>query len=112
MTDYRKIKEVLDGNKDKPFVKRILDPIKYPVLKNPDGTVSTHSMAWGDEGGRYFVYPTVVQGPDGKLLRLPDDAAWRRAKIQGDRIEFKTPEDADDFSKNYKMLWGGRVPTE
>ena len=88
------------------FEQRILNPSKYPQLQNEDGSYSTHSMAWGDGDGKFFAYPTVVQQGD-KLIRLPDDRAWRYAQETGEYREFTTPEDAEAYSSGgYKNSWG------
>ena len=54
--------DILKANKDIPFVKRILEAGKYPVKKNPDGSVSTHLMGYGEADGKYFVYPSKENG--------------------------------------------------
>ena len=88
------------------FEQRILSPSKYPQLQNEDGSYSTHSMAWGDGDGKFFAYPTVVQAGD-KLVRLPDNVAFRHAMESGEYREFTTPEDADAYaSGGYKNSWG------
>lgn len=89
------------------FEKRVLNPSAYPVLKNEDGSISTHSMAWGGGDGKFFAYPTVVQGPDGNLVRLDDRTAWAHAMETKEFREFATPEDADAYaSGGYKSSWG------
>lgn len=98
------IRKVLGNNQDKEFVKRILNPEKYPVLKNPDGSESTHSMAWGQVGNRFIVFPTVFQEGK-KMKRYKPDDAFKRALDSGEAIFFDTPEEAADFSKNYKTIW-------
>lgn len=94
------------------FEQRILYPSKYPKLDNGDGTYSTHSMAWGDADGKFFAYPTVVQGPDGKMIRLPDNVAFSHAMETGEYREFSSPEDAEAYSSGgYKNSWGrGEIP--
>ena len=49
--DKKEISKLLEANKHKEFVKRILKPKDYPVLDNKDGSHSTHSMSWGDQDG-------------------------------------------------------------
>lgn len=89
------------------FEKRILYPSQYPVLKNDDGSVSTHSMAWGGGDGKFYAYPTVVQAPNGKLVRLPDQAAYLNAIETGEYRSFTTPEDAERYAGGgYKDSWG------
>ena len=71
-----KFESILLKNKKLDFVQRILDPQNYGVVRNPDGSVSTHSMAAETvegKGGklRHVSFPTVVRGPDRQLRRLP-----------------------------------------
>lgn len=103
--EVKKIQSILEDNKDKNFVKRILDPDKFPTLDLGDGQHATHLMAWGETDGKNIVYPTVIQGEDGKLKQLGDDEAFDYALKSGEFIEFKTPKEADEFSKNYKKVW-------
>lgn len=88
------------------FERRVLEPSRFPVLQNEDGTHSTHSMAWGESDGKYFAYPTVVMAPDGNLIRLGDDSAWAHAMETRQYRMFNSPEDAEEYSKNYKQHWG------
>lgn len=99
------IYRILSENKEKQFVKRILEPKKYPTLKNIDGTVSTHSMAWSEVDGKYMVFPTVMEGKGGKLERLEVSKALESVKKSGDYIMFDSPEMADWFSREYKQYW-------
>ena len=105
MSDFNKIAKILTENSEKSFVKRILNRDQFPVLDNEDGTVSTHSMAYGEtEDGRFFVYPTVLMTDKG-LKRFGDNDAWRETQGSGNFIEFGSGEEADWFSKNYKKVW-------
>ena len=98
------IKDILYKNRKKGFVKRILNKDDYPELDNGDGSYSTHSMAYGEADGRYFVYPTIVEG-EGGLQRLDGRAAFDYAMKTGEYIDFGDEEDAEWFSKNYKKYW-------
>ena len=104
-TDQFVIRKILELNKHKSFVQRILDPKNSPSLDNKDGTRSSHSMAWAESDGRYFVYPTVLRTESGELKRFKDNEAWRETQKSGNYIEFKSAQDADWFSKNYKRVW-------
>jgi len=97
--------DILDRNKDKSFVKRIMTPDKYPSLNNPDGTTSSHLMSWASAGGKFAAFPTILY--DGKGLKKFDDwrEAFGQAQQTGNYIEFDTPEEAEWFSKNYKRYW-------
>lgn len=101
------VNDILHRNKDKNFVRRILDPQAYPTLDNKDGSHSSHSMAWSDSpDGKYIVYPTVVYDEQTKKLRrLGDKQAYEHAVSTGEMIEFDTPDEADWFSKKYKSVW-------
>lgn len=107
-----KARQWIDDNTKLNFEKRILNPSTSPTLKNPDGSYSTHSMAWGGGDGKFYAYPTVVEAPDGSLIRLPDEAAYFHAMDSGEFREFTTPEDADAYaSGGYKNSWGrGELP--
>jgi hypothetical protein len=102
------IKTTLEDNKEKGFIQRILFPEKFPVLNNPDGTVSSHSMAWAEVDGKYVVFPTVLYNGEAGLKRYTPDKALPLVLKSGNYIEFDTPEKADYFSKEYKQAWEGK----
>ncbi len=70
-------------------------------------------MAYGTgEGGKAYVFPTVVRGPGGNLIRLsthdrPTDAMddGEYAFKTGEFIEMDSEEKAAWLSKNYKRIW-------
>lgn len=101
---YQQLMATLKANAGKTFVQRILRPNDFPVLEH-DGGIATHRMAWGEAGGRYFAYPTVMY--DGKSLKDYGDEAWDHAIKSGNYIEFPSANEADWFSRNYKGAWGG-----
>jgi hypothetical protein len=106
MPEKEDVTKILNQHSDKLFVQRILNPDDYPRLDNEDGTVSSHSMAWGTNGdGKHFVYPTVVMNRSGVLQRLSDDDAWDNSRKTGNYIEMPSEEKADWFSKKYKVVW-------
>jgi hypothetical protein len=122
--DIFTVMSLLSKNSDKNFVQRVMSPDKYPKLyDNPGGETgepSSHSMAAdSDEHGNWFAYPTVVQGPDGELVRLgtPENPgprnnpseAWQFAHEQDELIRFEKDKDtAIWFSSDdgYKRIWG------
>ena len=110
--DNGRIKKILYENEHVPFVKRILYPEFYPVLKNDDGSISTHRMAWTSGDGKHFVYPTIMFGEDKKLHEYGAREAWEVARKTGNYIPFNNPEDADWFSKNYKQVWDKPIAIE
>jgi len=105
MDDWAKVVKILMQNKDKPFVKRILEPEKYPQIDYGNGEVASHKMAYMEEDGKYIVFPTILQRGD-KLKEYAPDKAFQEVKKTGDYIEFDSEDDADWFSKNYKVVWG------
>jgi hypothetical protein len=96
--------EILQKNKDKTFVKRILDPDKYPTLDFGDGNWGTHKMSYMQFGDKYRVFPTILF--NGKeLQQFQPKEAWKHVNKTGNYIEFDDESDADFFSKNYKAFW-------
>lgn len=51
------IDEILINNQDKNFIQRIIKPNRYPVIKNQDGTYSTHLMSSAEVDGKGIAYP-------------------------------------------------------
>jgi len=102
--EYSKVMGALTKNKDKSFVKRVLDPDAYPVIENDDGSHSTHKMAYSEVNGKYVVYPTILY--NGKELKeyKPNEALDHVMKT-GNYIEFDTEKEADWFSQKYKAIW-------
>lgn len=103
LMDKVRLLDLLLKNRKKDFINRIIRVNDFPVLKNRDGSVSTHSMSYGELDGKYYVYPTVVYR-DGKMQRLGPDTAWTQAFTTGDYLEFDNEEDAADFSREYKSF--------
>ena len=87
------IEEFLQTNKNVRFVDRILNPNKYPVQENDDGTVSTHLMAYAEIDGRYVVYPTL-QWDGKKLVKGNIQSALAYDNV----IYFDTEEEAAGFA--------------
>ncbi len=103
--EYKWVNQILEANKTKGFVDRILNSDKYPTMKMANGQHATHKMAWMTEGKKHRVFPTVLY--DGKELKeYPPRDAYEQARQTGNYIEFDNPEDADRFSKRYKIVWG------
>lgn len=57
-------------------------------IKNPDGSYSTHEMAYASVGRGYIAYPTVVEIQKGKLTRLSGKDAINYAIATGEYKEF------------------------
>jgi hypothetical protein len=100
-----KLRDILERNKEKTFIRRILEPERFPTLNLGEGKYATHMMTWSQVGDKYVVYPTVLY--DGKKLnRYDPEAAWERVRETGNFIEFDNPKEADWFSRSYKAYWG------
>lgn len=108
-------KAILEQNRDRPFVRRILRPETGGFIQNQDGSVSTHRMAAEvGEDGRVFAFPTILEGEDGRLREFEDPfEAMMYARRTGDAIEFDDIQSALSFTKNYKTnefqdYWRGK----
>jgi len=102
-----RIEAVLEQNKSKDFVQRIVDPENSPSMDLGKGYTGTHLMAadWDDEEQRWMVYPTIVR-VNGELKKLEVNEAMMHAKATGEFIDFAGDKDeAIWFSKNYKKVW-------
>ena len=95
---------ILENNADKDFVQRILKPQESPSLPLEGGKIGTHKMAWEQHGDGWIAYPTIMR--DGKGLKDFGKDAMMKAVNEGEYIGFKTPGEAEWFSKNYKSIWG------
>ena len=100
-----KIHTILEANKDKDFVKRILDPDNSPSIDLGKGFTGTHLMATGEADGKHYAYPTIQRMPDGSLKKMEPNEAFQEAMANGEAIAFDTAEDALWFSKSYKQVW-------
>jgi hypothetical protein len=78
------------------WVARALDPTTITTQDNETvrSATSQHSKT-----GNWIVYPTI-RSVDGKLVKLDDALAKRRAEELGDFITFDDLEEAEEFSKN------------
>lgn len=110
-------KVVTMRNQNLNWVQRGLNPDLSPKINNPDGSSSTHELAWGSgENGSAFVYPTIIQGNNGGLQRLSGEDAWNHAVENRTAIRFKSPTLAEFYSKQgliqhpLKFRNGGVVP--
>jgi hypothetical protein len=101
--DQLRILEILEANKDKDFVNRIMNAKDFPSLPNRDGSTSTIDMMFSQLNGKFYVYPSVVYD-EGEMARLGPDTAFGRAMRMGDYIEFPTLQEAYEFTKEYTKL--------
>lgn len=81
------------------FVKRLQDPNRE-YIKNPDGTISTHRMAYVTTDEDAIVYPEV-QEINGRLIRVAPEEAFKSAVAQGDTLHMSVPQ-AEWFTAHYK----------
>lgn len=97
--------KILQQHSKVPFVDRVLNKSKYPMLKEGDYDV-THKMAYAQVGDKYIVFPTVVY-QDGKLIDLEKQGidAVAYALKNKNFIEFTNPLEAHWFSQHYKDVW-------
>jgi hypothetical protein len=108
MDEYElaRVRQILDANKDKGFVQRILYPEKYPTLDLGNGNYATHKMSYVQVGDKYHVFPTVLYDGKGALTQYDPRTAYAHARQTGNYIEFDNPNDAEWFSRRYKAVWG------
>ena len=87
------------------FIDRINNPQNYPYIKNKDGSDSTHRMSYGEEDGQFYVFPTIVMLPSGKLKEFSDAGeAFRYNLKAGNYIKKKTEEEAKAYAAGgYKV---------
>ena len=81
--------------------KRIF-PGYYPSIENKDGTVSNilTSVVQFEEGGRYYIIPTMRDG-----IKMTDEQARKRAEITGIK-NYPSYEDLDMAIKESKAYSG------
>jgi len=82
------------------FIDRINNPEKYPVIKNKDGSISTHRMAAEvDESGNWFVFPTIVMLPSGELYEFKDSQQAMDYNLRtGNYLPMKSKDEALSYS--------------
>ena len=73
-----------------------IDLKNRPIVKNPDGSVSTErSMSFQDEDGKEVLIPTIVKGKE-----LSKKEAIAYYKNSGEHMgKFNSPEEADAMAK-------------
>ena len=103
-----KMRAILEANKDKDFVKRVLDwdeGVEQPSIDMGKGMRGTHMMATAEADGVHYAYATIQRDEEGNLQQLDPQLAFERAMAQGEVIAFGSEEDADEFARNYKRVW-------
>ncbi len=69
-----------------------------PKIVNPDGTTSSHKMAWGQVDNFYIAYPTIIQMQDGTLKELDQKSAVDYALRTGEYKKFSNAKDAEIYA--------------
>lgn len=98
----RKLIDRINSTSNANFVSRLKDPNRQYVT-NPDGTISTHRLAYVTTDDGAIVYPEV-QEIDGNLVSLEGDEALESAIARRDTLQMSAPE-AEWFTKNYKKYY-------
>ena len=90
------------------FIQRMSEPLRYVKInfRNNEGedewNHATHMMNFTDN----IVYPMVQEDPRGQLFIFEDsDKALAWAELNGNVLRFNSPEEAENFAKNYKQGW-------
>ena len=97
-----KLIERINSTSDANFVQRLKDPNREYIV-NPNGSISTHSMAYVTQDGRAIVYPEVQQ-INGSLVRVNPAEALDSAISRRDTLMMSIPE-AEWFTTNYKNYY-------
>ena len=87
--------QILEENKDVPFVDRILNPEMYPVEKDEDGNVLSDAMGYDTINGLHIAFP--VTRFDGTSIYDDNDPVT--AFETGNYIAFDTLEQARAFAE-------------
>lgn len=89
------------NNQKPPFIQRILNNDERTI---PIGdSYGTHLLGYGEIDGKTIVFPEI-QDINGNLQRLEFPKSIRTAYANGDYLEM-TPEEAENFTKNYKKYY-------
>ena len=95
----RSFGEVTDANKHVDWIARIMEGNDLSI-KEPDGGIATHKLAYAEVDGSYVVFPTIIK--EGKKLVEKDvDSALDHALKTGNFVEFNSESDAKYYSSLY-----------
>ena len=87
-------------DQDPPFVDRINNPQNYPVIENPDGSVSTHRMsAEVDEHGNWYVFPTIQMENGVLKVYENNQEAMKNALATGNYLQAPNKEEAIRYAE-------------
>lgn len=104
-TDMAKLWQILNANRNKQFVQRILNPQNYPMLNFGGGEYGSHRISSGRFDNRELLFPLIrYEGNQLNAYEFPEAA--HRALQTGEYIPFQAPEEADWFANSYKKAWG------
>lgn len=82
--------------------KKAARDIRSTSRSNSDGSVSTHKMEWGAEGGKgrskYSVNPTIFPESDGSWTDKEGAGAYSEAKKRGEVFGFRSAKKAEKFA--------------
>jgi hypothetical protein len=93
----------LSAHAELPWVNRILNPAGHGAIVGADGQKETHRLsAELDAQGNAWVFPTIVENPDGTLRRLPTYDALNFALKNNTAMPFNDIWSAAEFTRNYK----------
>lgn len=85
------------------FIQRMNEPIKSIDLG--DNKTGTHLLSWGtDDTGNAIVYPEI-QEINGELKYFENPQEAYDNAVKNNNILIMTPEEAEDFTVNYKQGW-------
>lgn len=99
------------NNQKPPFIQRILNNDERTIpLVMEDGKKyhGTHLLSYGEKDGKTYVFPEI-QDFDGDLIRINWPSNLDIAIEKGDFLEM-TPEEAKEFTKNYKKYYPNYKP--
>ena len=102
------IKHAFGGPTDPPFVKRFNEGQRRVVYDSLGKDFATHLLSYVEEDGRGIVYPIVqpvdYNNPNSPLFNYENLPlrGYYRAADNGDTLRFRTPEEADYYSRHYK----------
>ncbi len=106
--DNKWVNSIIQPYTEKNFIQRLLNPKKYPQIKNKDDSYSTHKMSYATTDNGAIVYPNIIYDENkNKLKELSPEEAMQYALKTGEYIPFKNEQEADKFSSYaYKSILG------
>ena len=104
-TEAQRMAQAIPTPVNRNFVRRYLNPDAFPVIDNPDGSVSTHRMSSAETDGQYVAYPTIVQALSGQLERLGEEDAFRYAMENNEYLAFPSEAAAQQYAEGGYKQW-------